>query len=398
MDTVNPASVGFSARRLRRIDAAMQRYIDRGELAGIQAVVARRGELAYARCFGQMDVAAGKPVQWDTMWRIYSMSKPITSVAVMMLYEEGHFHLTDPVSRFIPAFQEAKVFAGGTEDAFETVDPLREITIHDLLTHTAGLAYGLSPDDAVEKIYIKQMWESEGFDRSTPLADVIDTVAALPLAYQPGTDWRYSMATDVLGYLVQVVSGMPFDVFLQERILDPLGMIDTHFAVPRDKLDRFAVNYGPAKGGGLEVIDDPVESEFATPTRCPSGGGGLISTAPDYMRFARMLSNGGELDGVRLLGRKTIELMTMNHLPAGMHIWDDVAMGFGLGVGVLIDQAQSKALGTVGQYGWGGAANTHFWIDPQESLIGLLMLQFMPSGTYPVIPDFRVAVYQALVD
>ncbi len=398
MHTVEPESVGFSSTRLARIDAAMQRYIDAGKIAGIQALVARRGEPAYARCFGQMDVKAGKPVQWDTLWRIYSMSKPITSVAIMMLYEEGHFQLTDPLSRFIPAFKEVKVFAGGDEDEYETVDLLRPITVHDLLTHTSGLAYGLDATDAVDKMYIKHLWQAGTFSRRKPLLQVVNALAALPLAHQPGTAWRYSVATDVLGCLVQVVSGKPFDQFLQERIFGPLGMVDTHFCVPETKIERFAANYGPTKSGGLKVIDAPAKSEFTRPTRCPSGGGGLISTAPDYMRFAQMLLNQGELDGVRLLGRKTIELMTMNHLPAGMHIWEDASSGFGLGFGVTIDQAQSKALGSTGTYGWGGAANTNFWIDPQEGLIGLLMLQFMPSGTYPVIPDFRVAVYQALVD
>ncbi len=398
MHTVEPESVGFSSARLARVDAAMQRYIDRGQIAGILAMVARHGRLVYASCFGQMDVEGGKPVQFDTLWRIYSMSKPITSVAVMMLYEESLFQLTDPITRFIPAFKEVRVFAGGDENRFETVAPVREITIHDLLTHTAGLAYGLSPDDTVEKLYIRRLWQSAGFGRNLPMDKVVESIAALPLAHQPGTAWRYSVATDVLGYLVQVVSGKPFEQFLQERIFDPLGMNDTHFCVPQNKLDRFAVNYGPSSNGGLRVIDHPSTSEFARPTRCPSGGGGLISTAPDYMRFAQMLLNGGELDGVRLLGRKTVELMRMNHLPAGMHIWDDPSTGFGLGFGVLIDPARSKMLGSSGVYGWGGAANTNFWIDPQEELIGLLMLQFMPSGTYPVIPDFRVAVYQALID
>jgi len=397
MNTVQPESVGFSSARLSRIDAAMQEYIDRGQIAGIMAMVARHGELAYARCFGQMDVEAAKPVQPDTLWRIYSMSKPITTVAVMMLYEEGRFHLSDPVSRFIPAFKGSRVYAGGDENWYSTVPAQREITIHDLLTHTSGLAYGLSAEDAIERIYARSVFRGTDI-RTRPLAEWIEEIAALPLAHQPGTAWRYSLATDVLGYLVQVVSGQPFDTFLEERIFEPLGMPDTHFCVPEDKIPRFAANYGPGRDGGLQVIDPPSSSEFTRPTLAPSGGGGLVSTAPDYMRFAQMLLNRGELEGVRLLGRKTVELMTVNHLPAGMHIWGDPSTGFGLGVGVLIDLAASKALGSPGTYGWGGAANTNFWIDPREDLIGLLMLQFMPSDTYPVIPDFRVAVYHALTD
>lgn len=397
MKLIQPEQAGFSSPRLARIDAAMQRYVDKGKLAGILAMVARRGQMAYARCFGKMDIAAGKPVQFDTLWRIYSMTKPITSVAVMMLYEEGRFHLTDPISRFIPAFKEVRVFAGGNEDQFETVAPAREITIHDLLTHTAGLTYGFAPDDVVEKLYIKHIWQSPVSNQGTT-EEVIAAVAKLPLAYQPGAAWRYSLAIDVLGYLVQVVSGMPFDAFLKTRIFDPLGMQDTDFHVPPDKLDRFAVNYGPDEGGGLKVIDAPSTSKYAAPPRFLSGGGGLVSTAGDYMRFAQMMLNKGELDGVRLLGRKTVEWMTVNHLPAGVRPWESQSEGFGLGFGVTINAALAQTPSSTGTYYWGGAANTTFWIDPAESLIGLLMLQFMPSDTYPVVPDFKVLTYQAIVD
>ncbi len=396
LNIVNPQSIGLSATRLARIDAAMQRYIDQGKIAGILALVARHGQMGYARCFGQMNIQAAQPVQMDTLWRIYSMTKPITSVAVLMLYEEGHFHLTDPISRFIPAFEQVKVFVAGRVDEFETAAPLRPITIHDLLTHTSGLAYGLTPDDVIDKMYIEQLWQAGVMEGKKSLAQAVKTVAGLPLAHQPGTAWRYSIATDVLGYLVQVVSGMPFDQFLQQRIFEPLGMHDTHFCVPPEKIERFAANYGPSKSGKLKVIDKPASSRFARSTQCPSGGGGLVSTAPDYLRFAHMLLQRGELDGVRLLGRKTVELMTANHLPAGMHPWNDPATGFGLGVGIQIDAAASKRLGSAGSFGWGGAANTNFWVDPQEDLIGLIMLQYMPSDTFPVIADFRVGVYQAL--
>jgi CubicO group peptidase (beta-lactamase class C family) len=244
----------------------------------------------------------------------------------------------------------------------------------------------------------KRIWGMLEREPGTTLERMIRELARLPLAYQPGSAWLYSLATDVLGYLVQVISGMPFDEFLKQRIFEPLEMVDTDFYVPEDKIGRFAANYGPGEDGGLQVIDPPATSQYAKPTAHPSGGGGLVSTASDYLRFAHLLLNKGELDGVRLLGRKTVELMTMNHLPDGLHPWEDPFRGFGLGVDVLTDVAKAQIPGSVGTYGWGGAANTNFWVDPREELIGLLMLQFMPSGTYPVIPDFKVLVYQSIID
>jgi CubicO group peptidase (beta-lactamase class C family) len=398
MKTVEPEKVGCSPARLERIDRVMQRYVDQNKIAGILATMARRGQVVYSRCFGLMDVEAQKPMQLDTLFRIYSMTKPITSVAVMMLYEEGHFHLADPISRFIPGFEGVRVLVNATESGIELANLEREITIRHLLTHTSGLSYGFEEDDPVDRMIAKRIWRVREQEPDTTLEQMVRELARLPLAYQPGSAWRYSLATDVLGYLVQVVSGIPFDEFLKRRIFEPLGMVDTDFYVPQEKIGRFAANYGPGEEGGLQVIDAPATSSYAKPTACPSGGGGLVSTAPDYLRFAQMLLNGGELDGVRLLGRKTVELMTTNHLPDGLHPFEDPGRGFGLGVSVLIDVATSQSLGSVGTYGWGGAANTGFLIDPQEELIGLLMLQFMPSGTYPVWEDFAVLVYQSIVD
>jgi len=397
MKTAKPEQVGCSSERMKRIGMAMQRYVDENKIAGILAMAARRGQVAYSQCFGMMDIEANKPMQFDTLFRIYSMSKPITSVAVMMLFEEGHFHLADPVSRFIPAFEDAKVLVKATESGLELANLEREITIWHLLTHTSGLSYGFSENDAVDKMYAKYHRTLEQ-KPDTNLGQTVREIARLPLAHQPGSAWRYSMATDVLGYLVQVISGMPFDEFLKQRVLEPLGMDDTDFYVPETKIERFAVNYGPGEQGGLRVIDAPATSRYAKPTAHPSGGGGLVSSASDYMRFAQMMLNKGELDGVRLLGRKTVELMTMNHLPHALHPFEDLSRGFGLGVDVVTDVAKSQTLGSVGTYGWGGAANTVFWVDPREELIGLLMLQFMPGDTYPVIPDFRVSVYQSIVN
>jgi CubicO group peptidase (beta-lactamase class C family) len=272
----------------------------------------------------------------------------------------------------------------------------RPITIRDLMTHAASLSYGFDPV-YIDDLHRQHIWGPMEANPNLTLADWIGEVAKLPLASQPGTRFRYSVATDVLGYLVQVISGMPFEAFLKQRIFEPLGMIDTDFWVPPEKVERFAANYGPDAETGLKVIDPPATSHYTRPSKAPSGGGGLVSTTGDYLRFAQMLLNKGELDGVRLLGRKTVELMATNHLPDGVYCFDDPSAGFGLGVSVLRDLGKSQTLGSPGNFGWGGAANTNFWVDPKEELLGILMLQFMPSDTYPVVADFRNLTYGALV-
>jgi CubicO group peptidase (beta-lactamase class C family) len=398
MDLVAPETVGFSSTRLSRIDDHMARYVEQGKLAGITAAILRRDQLTYCKAFGQADREAGTPMSPDTLLRIYSMTKPITSVALMMLYEQGRFLLQDPVSRYIPEFKHTKVFVRQTETGYELTDPEREITVLDLLTHTSGLSYGFEPDLCfVDKLYQERLWAARKRKRQTSLEEWMNVLANQPLAFQPGTAWRYSMATDVCGYLVQVLADLPFEVYLQEKIFEPLGMVDTAFYVPEDKIARFAANYGPTEEGGIKVIDAPATSEYLNPDRAPSGGGGLISTTNDYIRFAQMLLNKGELDGARLLGRKTLEWMTVNHLPPNLHPWDDPMFGFGLGFGVTTGLA-GRNLGSVGRYGWGGAAGTRFWVDPQEELITLFMVQIMPSGTYPIADEFEVLTYQALVD
>jgi CubicO group peptidase (beta-lactamase class C family) len=326
------------------------------------------------------------------------MTKPITSVAVMMLFEEGRFSLGDPVSKFIPAFEHVKVFVRETETGIELANLERPITIHDLLTHSAGLSYGFEPDTYVDKQYQKHVWKPYGNNWQITLEELVHGIARCPLRFQPGSDWFYSMATDVLGYLVQVVSGQPFDAFLQERILAPLGMVDTAFDVPASKLDRFATNYRPKEGGGLEILDVPETSRFAKPTRCPAGGMGMVSTIADYYRFGHMLFNKGELDGERLLGRKTVELMSSNHLRDGIYRDGNPAWGFGLGFGVVLDVERTQSLGSVGTYGWGGAATTRFGIDPQEELVTVQMTQLIENTSVPVLDDIAVAIYQAIVD
>jgi CubicO group peptidase (beta-lactamase class C family) len=399
MSTVTPEEAGFSTGRLSRIGTWMQRYVDRNKLAGLTAVVARRGKVICLERCGMMDLEAAKPIQFDTIFRIYSMTKPITTVALMMLYEEGRFQLHDPVSRFIPEFADVEVFSGTAEEGFEVTELEREITIWHLLTHTAGLTYDFFDDSPVDAMYREADFGQ--LDRTS--AEVIHRLVELPLVHQPGTAWRYSMATDVVGYLIEVISGMSLDVFFEERIFKPLGMEDTGFCVPEAKLDRLAALYGPAQDGGVELLDAPATSQYAKPPRFPSGGAGLVSTASDYMRFTQMLLNGGELDGTRLLGRKTVELMTMNHLPDELipirvqpHTLH--GCGFGLGFRVLVNLAQAGRLGSEGEFGWGGSASTSFFVDPKEGLIGLLLTQLEPSRYYPIRNEFKVLVYQALVD
>ena len=398
MNAVTPEEAGFSSTRLSRINAAMQRHVDQGKLAGIVSMLARRGNIVHFEKVGMMDIEANKPMEFDTIFRICSMTKPITSVAVMMLYEEARFHLSDPISRFIPGFADVKVFVRKTESGLELADLEREITIRDLLTHTAGLSYGFEEDSYVDSLYQKRVWAQGKRDPQVTLEEAIEALTHIPLVHQPGTHYQYSMATDVLGYLVQVVSGMPFADFLKQRIFEPLGMVDTGFHVPESEIGRFAATYSPSEDGGLAVFDAPATSWFATLAGIASGGGGLVSTTADYMRFAQMLLNQGEYEGVRLMGRKTVELMTTDHLPAHLDVFDDGSLGFGLGVGVLRNLGQSQALGSVGTYGWGGAAGTDCWIDPKEEMIGLPMIQHMLGDAPPIHRDFRTLAYQALVD
>ena len=396
MNIVKPESVGLSSERLARIKGVMQTYIDRGVFAGISTLVARKGELAHLGTFGWQDLETRKPITEDTLFRIYSMTKPITSVAVMMLCEQGKLRLGDPVSRHVPQFKDRKVMVL-REGGYDLVPAAREVTIHDLLTHTSGLCYPDEEPTPLSEIYRK------AFEQMTKGADPtlekwISALIAMdiPLAFHPGTAFRYGLSIDVLGYIVQVVSGQPFDEFLKERIFNPLGMADTDFWVPPEKVGRFAALYGPAKKGGLQIIGSPDGKDYTRPDRAHSGGGGLVSTLGDYFRFGQMMLNGGELEGARILGRKTVEWMMQNHLPAGIHDNDQVWNGFGLGGAVLINPGLSPRPGSAGKFGWGGAANTEWWIDPAEELNCILMLQYLPGFTIPIVEDFAQLVYAAL--
>lgn len=391
---ITPEKVGFSTERLERINHGMQRYIDQDLMAGIITLVARQGSVVHFSKFGFQDLETKKPVAWDTIFRIYSMTKPITTVALMMLYEQGLFHLNDPVSKFLPEFKKVKVWV--KED--KLVSPEREITIHDLLIHTAGLSYGDDENSPVDPLYKEaDLWASD-----ITCKEMVRRIASLPLRHHPGQVWCYSVATDVVGHLVEIISDMSLAEYFDEKILRPLNMTDTGFSVPPDKADRFASLYGMTEEGLLGPIDTPEYGGFFN-VKLFSGGHGLVSTVEDYLRFAQLILNRGVLGDVRLLGRKTMELMTMNHIPQTLlplKMGGELmpGLGFGLGFSVILDISQANIMGSVGTLQWGGWANTHFWVDPVEEIIGLLMLQYLPSGTYPITNEFRTYVYQALIE
>jgi len=398
MNVVNPEKLGFSSERLMRTNDFTKRYVEEGKIAGFVTLVARQGSIVHFEKVGFQDISGKKPMARDSIFRIYSMTKPIASVALMMLYEQTLFNLTDPVSQYIPAFKDVKVWGkGGVLEL-----PVRPITIQDLLRHTAGLSYGgyTESQSDVDKLYD----EADLFNTKRTNEEITTRIATLPLMFHPGTKWHYSMATDIVGYLVEVLSGKPLADFMQEKIFAPLGMVDTAFYIDPSKLDRFCTLYGKTPDSDFGVLDLPDSSEYLPPVTLHSGGAGLVSTTADYLQFAQFILNKGELDGVRLLGPKTVELMTCNHLapdlvPIAFEGMEPMlGMGFGLGFSVMLDVAQTGVMGSVGDHGWGGYAETFFWIDPQEKLVAILMTQYLPSHTYPIRKQFRTAVYQAIIN
>lgn len=410
-----PESLGLSSERLGRIASFLdERYIKPGKLPCAQVQVWRRGKLAYDTVLGLADRERGTPLKADSLFRIYSMTKPVTSVAFMMLVEEGKVALDEPVAKYIPAWADLGVFAGGTDAGWATTRPTRPMLIIDLLRHTSGLTYGFQQQGAVDAAY-RKLKVGEDLRYGT-LDEFIDKLATIPLNFSPGEAWNYSVSTDVLGYLIGKISGMPFDRFLQERIFGPLGMVDTGFTVPADKAGRLTACYAAGalgtkgvKQGLPDLQDDPVKSPYLAETGFHSGGGGLVSTAADYMKFARMLLNGGELDGVRLLGPKTLQLMASNHLPGGKDLnafatrsmfseATYAGVGFGLGFGVTIDLPATMLAGSVGDFFWGGAASTFFWVDPKEDLAVVFLTQLLPSSAWPVRRELRTLVYSALTE
>jgi CubicO group peptidase (beta-lactamase class C family) len=412
MDLAHARS-GLSGERLNRIADHLNRsYIDSGKIAGCQVAVARHGHLAYFKSLGQMDLARGKPMADDAIFRIYSMSKPITSVALMTLFEQGYFQLDDPVSRYVPEWKDHKVWLSGDGDQMELVAPNRPMSFRHVLSHSGGLTYGSllaslgAPDDGnpVDKAYaLHGVRRGDG----ETLHDFAMKLAKVPLRYQPGEAWMYSLSTDVCGYLVERISGKRFDRYLQEVIFDPLKMVDTSFSVAKDKVGRFTANYQRLPNKTLRLVDDPETSAYLNEPSFFSGGGGLTSTTADYLRFCEMLRRGGELDGERILGPRTIEMMRKNHLPGGGDLTQlaiggfsetaNAGVGFGLGFAMTLDQVATGALGE-GDYYWGGAASTIFWVDPKEDLVVVFMTQLMPSGVFNFRGQLKNIIYSAITD
>ena len=375
-------------------------------MPGWLVAIARRGQLAHVGTYGQRDLEAGLPVETDTIWRIYSMTKPITAVAALMLWEEGAFELNDPVRWYVPSFKGLRVWRGGSSVRPETEPVTEEMRIWHLFTHTSGLTYGFMQAHPVDALY-----RQAGFEWGVPpgldLAGVCDTLAGLPLVFQPGTEWNYGMSTDVLGRVVEVVSGMPFAEFVQQRLLDPLGMSETMWHVPDELADRLAALYVPTPGTRKAVRFDSMGSAARTAPSATMGGGGLCSTAADYLRFAEMLRRRGELDGVRLLSPRTVGFMASNHLPGnadltryGRRLFSETTfdgVGFGLGVSVTIDPVAAKVPGNIGDHGWGGAASTAYWVDPVLDMVVLFMTQLLPSDSLPIRARLRQLVHAAVI-
>lgn len=427
LPTTQPSRVGMSSERLQRLTDHMHQAVEEGVMVGGLGLIARNGRVVYRETYGQSDREAAKPMAMDNIFRIYSMSKPITSVAVMMLYEEGRFFLNDPIARYIPELanlvvatstadgQTTAVSDGTTSSTLgegdesklgQTRKPLRQPTIRDLLSHVAGFTYGFFGNTEVDKQYrAEQLMQSDD-----TLEKFVTQLGEIPLQYDPGTRWHYSVSVDIQGRLVEAVAGMRFGEFLETRLFEPLDMKDTSFIVPQEKLDRLAQIYSPegtqegssvfltpSTSAKLVVSAATINDSYREGATFESGGGGLVSTARDYMRFSQMMLNGGELDGVRILSPKTVELMTINHLGDIKMGFGGRGIGFGLGFAVALDQGRIGELGSVGEYNWGGAAGTRFWIDPEEQLIGIFMVQSIPHRTR-LGSDFKNLTYQAIIE
>ena len=392
LPTTTPDDVGMSSERLAHIRPAMQAYVDDGRLAGVMTMVARRGNVVHWETVGMRDLEAGDLLDPDDVFRIYSMSKPITTVAAMILVEEGEVTLQDPVSKFIPEFADVTVLTESGDRAL----PTGPITVEHLMTHTSGLTYGLFSDTPVDRLYN----QSGFFFNSVGLDDFTTRVAELPLLANPGDRWNYSVSTDVLGRIVEVASGQAFDVFVKARILDPLGMEDTGFSVPLEKRSRFTANYNRVDGV-LQIADSPTDGQFTEAPAWLSGGGGLTSTASDYIRFAQMLLQDGQLDDARILAPETVRMMRANRLPDSLvpielGTFLSPGYGFGLGFAVLVDEDSSPEPDNEGVFRWAGAANTFFWIDPEAELIGMVWTQLNPFGIYNIEREFQTLVYESI--
>ncbi len=420
MERTKPESVGMSSERLTQVSAWLEAQVSSERLAGASLAIARRGQIVYQQTAGVSDQGTGQAFADDTIVRIFSMTKPITTVAAMMLYEQGSFQLDDPVSKYLPEFADTPVWLGG--DLTKTEPQTTRMTVRQLMTHTSGLTYGFMNQNVVDADY-----RTRGLDQNkeTLLADWVDELAEVPLICQPGTEWHYSVSTDVLGRLVEIWSGQSLAEFFEQEIFGPLGMQDTGFAVPEDQAHRFSSLYRPASGAvmgaasppvdplkdrdpGLLLLDAVATSPYLRSPRFYSGGGGLVSTMGDYCRFCQMLMDGGILGQTRLLSPKTIEYMRLNQLPngadlaaMGQAVWSETnyeGIGFGIGWAVVIDPVKANIVASVGEHHWGGAASTFFWLDPKEELFVVFLTQLLPSSTYPLRRELRAQVYQALLE
>ena len=397
---------GFSTDKLKNLESYLkENYIDTNRYVGTLTGIYRNGQLGFISPLGLMDRESRKLVERDTIFRIYSMTKPITSVALMSLYEKGLFQLDDPVSEYIPSFKDLKIYEEGILGSYKTNYPDREMTIRDLLSHQSGLTYGFMERTNVDAAYRELGIEKESQEN---LEEFVDVLSTIPLEFSPGTAWNYSVSTDVCGYLIEVISGKPLDSFLEEEIFQPLGMLDTGFYVPSIKTQRLSSNYEYREGKEPILIDDAHSGSYINPPTLLSGGGGLVSTLDDYMAFCKMILGRGSLEGHRILSRKTLDLMSSNHLTNGEDLrscaygrWSETSytgVGFGLGFSVLLDPAASQISGSKGELAWGGAASTAFWIDPLEDMAVVFLTQLIPSSTYNVRRELRSLVYSALSD
>jgi CubicO group peptidase (beta-lactamase class C family) len=402
----DPTAVGMDPARLVRIDRHLSRYVDDGRLAGWQVLVTRHGQTVHSSVYGARDREAGLPVEPDTLWRIYSMTKPITSVVAMALYEEGAFSLNDELARYLPEFADMRVLVGGNAEQPKTVPATEPIRLWHLLSHTAGLTYAFTRSSVLDEMY-KLAGADALADPAADLATMCQRWSSLPLLFEPGTAWNYSVATDVLGRVIEVLTGSTLDRVFSERVLEPLKMTDTRWEVADADADRLAALYVPNPAGGSALRHDVLGEQARHRPAMLSGGGGLVSTAADYARFTQMLLRGGELDGVRILSPRTLAYMAQNHLPDGGTLvslgrgqfaetaYDGV--GFGLGFGVNVDPVRSRVHTSAGEFTWGGLASTAFWVDPVEQVTAHLYTQLVPSSTYPLRTELRQLVYSAIV-
>ena len=397
-------SAGFCPARLKRISPWLKRYVDEKKLPFAHVAVLRKGQLAYSNFYGVRDIEEGSPVVEDGIYRIYSMTKLVTTVAALALYEKGAFQLDDPVDKFVDEFRDARVFISGRKDSTNSVEAETPMTIRQLMNHTSGLTYG-----AFDPGPVGQLMRSRKIDFGNLQANLGDTVrrlASIPLCFQPGSQWRYGVSTDVLGYVIEVVTGKTLLQVFDELIFKPLNMNDTFFEVPINKVKKFCSLYTRTKSESLKLLECAGSSRFCKPVNMYSGGGGLISSMRDYLVFLEMIRCGGRYDDAQILGRKTVELMLRNHLSGdiasmGQPTFSEMPMegiGFGLGGAILLDPAKAQILGSEGEFTWGGMASTAFWIDPKEELSVVFMTQLIPSSCYPIRRELRVLVYQALVD